>query len=157
MKKTKYVLVDRGSDYKDTAVTLLVAQDMVRLGIAISYSPVTVAQIKQGNIHVYRDQDYFRHQAFHALQDKYHGKEFEGTIRWFDGKAGEGMITLNDGQELYCHFTAIEGVDKNNHHWPKEEDQIRLRVLGNRKTRVRVKPYIDPGYIGCEIVTILKD
>jgi CspA family cold shock protein len=32
-----------------------------------------------------------------------------GTVKWFSPKKGYGFITLNDGQEVFVHYTAIDG------------------------------------------------
>ena len=32
-----------------------------------------------------------------------------GTVKWFSPKKGYGFITLMDGQEVFVHYTAIDG------------------------------------------------
>lgn len=32
----------------------------------------------------------------------------EGTVKWFNDKKGFGFITLEDGQDLFVHYTSIE-------------------------------------------------
>ncbi len=32
-----------------------------------------------------------------------------GTGKWFSPKKGYGFITLTDGQEVFVHYTAIDG------------------------------------------------
>ncbi|HLW70036.1 MAG TPA: cold shock domain-containing protein [Candidatus Binataceae bacterium] len=32
-----------------------------------------------------------------------------GTVKWFSPKKGYGFITLKDGQEVFVHYTAIDG------------------------------------------------
>jgi CspA family cold shock protein len=39
-------------------------------------------------------------------------KEFEvanGIVKWFDEKKGYGFITVEDGKDVFVHFSAIEG------------------------------------------------
>lgn len=53
--------------------------------------------------------------------------KLQGKIRWFDSLSGEGYVRCNTTQKsYYLHFTAIEGVSKNNHHWPADVDKERL-------------------------------
>lgn len=87
--------------------------------------------------------------------EQYNGKEFTGTVRWFDGMSGEGMVRLDNGQSLYCHFTAIDGIDKHNYQWPTDTDQERLEDIAGK--RVTVTPYITPGYVGCEKVVLIHE
>ena len=37
------------------------------------------------------------------------GDMANGTVKWFSPKKGYGFITLNDGQEVFVHYTAIDG------------------------------------------------
>lgn len=33
----------------------------------------------------------------------------EGVVKWFDTKKGYGFISYNDTEEIFVHFTGIEG------------------------------------------------
>lgn len=62
-------------------------------------------------------------------------KQYKAKIRWFDGMSGEGMVRVEGiDKSIYLHFTAIEGINKNNHQWPTEEDQIKLGTKLNGKS-----------------------
>ncbi len=37
------------------------------------------------------------------------GMNSSGTVKWFSPKKGYGFITLTDGQEVFVHYTAIDG------------------------------------------------
>jgi hypothetical protein len=53
----------------------------------------------------------------------------KGTIRWFDGYTGEGMVRTEDGRSYYLHFTSINGISKNNYQWPSESDKRFLNKI----------------------------
>lgn len=94
--------------------------------------------------------------AFEAFRDKYNGKEFTGHVRWFDGASGKGAVRLDDGTDLYCHYSAIVGIDKNNYTWPIDEDQDTLERYGLEQVRVRVVPYVSFGCGAmCERVEVI--
>ncbi|MGY8645299.1 MAG: cold-shock protein [Candidatus Poseidoniales archaeon] len=34
----------------------------------------------------------------------------QGTVKWFNQKKGFGFIEQEDGEDLFCHHTEVEGV-----------------------------------------------
>jgi cold shock protein len=38
------------------------------------------------------------------------GKIANGTVKWFSPKKGYGFITMEDGQEVFVHYSAIDGA-----------------------------------------------
>lgn len=59
-------------------------------------------------------------------------------VCWFDATSGEGMVITESGEHLYINFTAIEGINKNNWHYPTLEDQSKLKGLEGRTCVVDV-------------------
>jgi cold shock protein len=37
------------------------------------------------------------------------GKMATGVVKWFSPKKGYGFITMEDGQEVFVHYSAIDG------------------------------------------------
>ena len=37
------------------------------------------------------------------------GKRYKGKVRWYDLKKGYGFIESDDGQEVFCHYSVIQG------------------------------------------------
>jgi len=73
-------------------------------------------------------------EAYFALRDRCAGKKLQAQISWFDASSGEGMVRVaatdfSPEMNLYLHFSAIEGISKNNYAWPAEADLPKLREL----------------------------
>ena len=83
--------------------------------------------------------------AWEARVERYHDKEFAATVRWFDALSGEGMVQLEDGSSWHLHFSAIQGIDKNNYHWPAEKDLPQLKSIGGLSCIVRL--YVSGGMV----------
>lgn len=43
------------------------------------------------------------------LVRRFRGRMANGTVKWFSPKKGYGFITMEDGQEVFVHYTAIDG------------------------------------------------
>ncbi len=33
----------------------------------------------------------------------------QGTVKWFNATKGYGFITTEEGKDVFCHFSAIQG------------------------------------------------
>lgn len=76
-----------------------------------------------------------------------------GKIQWFDGTSGEGMVVLEDGRSVYCHFTAIDSVDKHCWAYPNEFDQGYLSTIKGRECKVKL--YENLYSVQCDKVTLI--
>lgn len=47
--------------------------------------------------------------ARYGVRRRFSGAMANGTVKWFSPKKGYGFITLQDGQEVFVHYTAIDG------------------------------------------------
>ncbi|MEO2066301.1 MAG: cold-shock protein [Desulfurobacteriaceae bacterium] len=36
-------------------------------------------------------------------------EKLTGTVKWFDSKKGYGFITADSGQDVFVHYTGIQG------------------------------------------------
>ena len=43
-------------------------------------------------------------------QRKGYWKRMNGKVKWFDSKKGFGFIEVEDGKDVFCHYSAITGA-----------------------------------------------
>jgi cold shock protein len=41
-------------------------------------------------------------------------RSLKGTVKWFNPAKGFGFVTLEDGQDAFCHASALSGLDSPN-------------------------------------------
>lgn len=69
-----------------------------------------------------------------------------GTIRWFDALSGKGVVREDSTDQCYTlHFSAIEGIDKNNYAWPADADRMFLGTLQGMRCEFEILD--DPDYL----------
>jgi len=53
-----------------------------------------------------------------------------GVVKWFSSKKGYGFLTMDDGQEVFVHYTAIDG---NGFRSLEQGEQVRFDVAQGPK------------------------
>src|SRR5439155_4308936 len=53
-----------------------------------------------------------------------------GTVKWFSPEKGYGFITAEDGQDVFVHFSAIEGAGYRN---LEEGQQVEFEITQGQK------------------------
>ncbi|MFQ6616019.1 MAG: cold shock domain-containing protein [Fidelibacterota bacterium] len=59
-----------------------------------------------------------------------------GTVKWFNDKKGFGFISREEGDDLFVHFTSIEG---NGFRTLKENDRVEFEVVTTEKGEAAAK------------------
>lgn len=54
----------------------------------------------------------------------------EGTVKWFNDKKGYGFISQEDGNDIFVHYSAIQGDGFRS---LKEGDRVRFEVVQGPK------------------------
>ena len=54
----------------------------------------------------------------------------QGSVKWFNDAKGYGFIRMDDGKEVFVHYTAISGDDFKS---LKEGDAVRFEVVEGPK------------------------
>ena len=53
-----------------------------------------------------------------------------GTVKWFNGQKGYGFITQDGGEDVFVHYSAIQGEGFRN---LEEGDRVEFAVEAGRK------------------------
>lgn len=59
-----------------------------------------------------------------------------GTVKWFNDRKGFGFISREEGDDLFVHFTSIEG---NGFRTLKENDRVEFEVVTTEKGEAAAK------------------
>ena len=63
----------------------------------------------------------------------------QGTVKWFNGEKGFGFISQSEGDDVFVHFSEIEGTGyKNLEENQTVEFEVTQGPKGPQATRVRV-------------------
>ncbi|QUH27555.1 cold-shock protein [Vallitalea guaymasensis] len=54
----------------------------------------------------------------------------QGTVKWFDAKKGFGFISVEDGDDIFVHFSAIQDEGFKN---LEEGDAVQFEVVDGAK------------------------
>jgi len=53
-----------------------------------------------------------------------------GHVKWFNDKKGYGFITMENGEDIFVHYTAISGEG---YRTLKEGDEVEFEVVHSKK------------------------
>jgi CspA family cold shock protein len=56
----------------------------------------------------------------------------EGTVKWFDSRKGYGFITTEEGEDVFVHYSAIEG-DDDTYKKLNENDKVEFEITEGKK------------------------
>lgn len=54
----------------------------------------------------------------------------KGTVKWFDNKKGYGFIATENGQDVFCHFSAVQ---ENGYKTLDEGQQVEIEIEQDEK------------------------
>ncbi|RMI25211.1 MAG: cold shock domain-containing protein [Calditrichaeota bacterium] len=53
-----------------------------------------------------------------------------GTVKWFNAQKGYGFISYGDGQDVFVHYSAIQG---NGYRSLEEEQAVEFTIVENER------------------------
>lgn len=56
----------------------------------------------------------------------------EGTVKWFDSRKGYGFISSEEGEDVFVHYSAIQG-DDDDYKKLNENDKVEFDVVEGKK------------------------
>ena len=144
MAHTKYILIDCGEEYSPVAVSREVLSDMLRRGTPLlSYRPISLVDIRRGNIPLYSDEDYFTYVSFEDFKRRVEGKLLTGRVLWFNREKGLGSVDVA-GEGLYPLYACnISGKRT----WYSETACVYL--LSGTLIEVEIMPFIKESLVVC--------
>lgn len=55
-----------------------------------------------------------------------------GTVKWFDARKGYGFISMDDGEDVFVHYSAIQG-DDDDFKTLHENDVVEFEITEGKK------------------------
>ncbi len=69
----------------------------------------------------------------------------KGIVKWFNNKKGYGFITMDDGKDIFAHYTCIQGEGyKSLQHNETVEFEIGQGPKGDQATNIKTIEKVNP-------------
>lgn len=102
-------------------------------------------------MHIYAEQDYFKHKAFAEFKARVEGKILKGVVSWFNRTSGEGYIRV-EGEGLWPIYACnIKGKKT----WYPETACVYLNE--GDEVEVEIQPFLSGSLLVCHTPGIVDE